>query len=782
MMRTRFPRAMAIILALVMAVGLLPMGVLADDPAAPATQYTVTFNANGGDGTVPAAQTADIGSSITLPEGSGITAPTDKTFVGWSANRNVNKLDGNKEYRSVIYAPGDEYNATRDTTLYAIWVSTEATDATFFIRLDGAIPHEPGQHRDGDNWSKGVTITGAIKAGMDYFYADTTKRTGEGAQSGVESRLTALPTDDEIVADCKTAKIPITYDPETQYILWYVIKNERIWHVDGVLLDKAKVNLLYDPNAPEGTYSDLPDGEQVALDPKTTTGTATVSDGVPKRAGYAFTGWNTAADGSGKAYAPSTKDTTDSPITITGDTTLYAQWAKISNVTYKITDDAKYGAPGGSAVPDAATAPSGTVQTVAPVPTTAWKTSDGTESGVPGTWTFSGWSTTDATVKDGTFTMPDNDVVLTGSWTFTADTYTVTYAVTGDAKYGVPEDSKTPSTVTGIPYGGNAEVAAVPTTAWKTSNGTKTGVPGTWTFSGWGPAAAGQTIGNITANMTETGSWTFKRAAVIIIPPDKDNGGDTPTPTPTPTPTATPTPTPSATPTPTTTPTVPKDLNSVDHILYIVGYPDGSVRPNGNITRAEVTSAFYRLLTAQRRDAIFTSANSYTDVSASRWFNKAVSSMTNGKYVTGYPDGSFGGNRPITRAEFVAIAARFMAAQSGNVSFTDVSADNWAYQYISTAVSYGWVNGYPDGAFRPDQPITRAEAMTIINRMLNRGVDASGVLPGIIVWPDNPKDAWYYFEVVEATNHHAYTGARPSETWTSLQINYFYDIVKYENP
>jgi hypothetical protein len=197
-------------------------------------------------------------------------------------------------------------------------------------------------------------------------------------------------------------------------------------------------------------------------------------------------------------------------------------------VTYKITDDAKYGAPGGSAVPDAATAPSGTVQTVAPVPTTAWKTSDGTESGVPGTWTFSGWSTTDATVKDGTFTMPDNDVVLTGSWTFTADTYTVTYAVTGDAKYGVPEDSKTPSTVTGIPYGGNAEVAAVPTTAWKTSNGTKTGVPGTWTFSGWGPAAAGQTIGNITANMTETGSWTFKRAAVIIIPPDKDNGGDTP--------------------------------------------------------------------------------------------------------------------------------------------------------------------------------------------------------------------------------------------------------------
>jgi uncharacterized repeat protein (TIGR02543 family) len=771
MMRTRFPRAMAIILAFVMAVGLLPMGVLAADPAAPAT-YTVTFDANGGDGTVPDPQTADIGSSITLPAGSGITAPTGMTFVGWSANAQANGNGQYKNSNSVIYAADETYQASVNTKLYAIWASAYTTTAKFFIRLDGVIPHEPGQHRD-SNWTAGVEISGAIKAGMAYFYADTTKRTAPD-KSGVESRLTELPTDNQIQAQC-------SYDPATQYILWYVIKHETggIWHVDGVLLDKAKANLLYAPNAPEGTYSSLPDGEQVALDQNTGEGTTAVSDVVPTRGGYAFTGWNTKADGSGTAYAPSTTTVEDeitnpTPITITGDTTLYAQWANISNVTYKITNDAA-STPGGSAVPAAATAPSGTVQTVAGVPTTTWTTSDGTESGVPGTWTFSGWSTTDATVnKDGTFTMPDNDVVLTGSWTFTADTYTVTYAVTGDAKYGVPEDSKTPSTVTGIPYGGNAEVAAVPTTAWKTSNGTKTGVPGTWTFSGWGPAAAGQTIGNITANMTETGSWTFKRAAVIIIPPDKDNGGDNPTPTPTPTP--------SATPTPTTTPTVPKDLNSVDHILYIVGYPDGSVRPNGNITRAEVTSAFYRLLTAQRRDAIFTSANSYTDVSASRWFNKAVSSMTNGKYVTGYPDGSFGGNRPITRAEFVAIAARFMAAQSGNVSFTDVSADNWAYQYISTAVSYGWVNGYPDGAFRPNQPITRAEAMTIINRMLNRGVDAGGVLPGIIVWPDNPKDAWYYFEVVEATNHHAYTGARPSETWTSLQINYFYDIVKYENP
>jgi hypothetical protein len=270
------------------------------------------------------------------------------------------------------------------------------------------------------------------------------------------------------------------------------------------------------------------------------------------------------------------------------------------------------------------------------------------------------------------------------------------------------------------------------------------------------------------------------RSNPIVIPSDNPQ----PSAEPSPTPSTTPSPEPTDIPEPSTPlADLPEDLNSTDHITYIAGYPDGTVRPNGQITRAEVATAFYRLLTAARRDAVFTATPAYSDMNASQWFNKAVSSMANGKYVTGYPNGTFGGNKSITRAEFVAIAARFMNAKAGTVTFTDVPSSNWAYQYISTAVAYGWINGYPDGSFKPNQPITRAEAMKIINTMLARGVDAAGLMAGAKLWPDNANTAmWYYYEVEEATNNHLYTGTRPSETWTSLTTSYIYDMAKYERP
>ena len=229
-------------------------------------------------------------------------------------------------------------------------------------------------------------------------------------------------------------------------------------------------------------------------------------------------------------------------------------------------------------------------------------------------------------------------------------------------------------------------------------------------------------------------------------------------------------------------PDVPLALDSTDHFVYIVGYPDGTVRPTGNITRAEVTTAFYRLLTEDTRAGIFTATPAFSDLKTSQWFNKAVDSMANGKYVSGYPDGTFGGNKAITRAEFVAIAARFMDAKEGDVKFSDVSANSWAYKYIATAVSYGWISGYPDGTFKPNQPITRAEAMSIINRMLNRSVDAKGLMEGFKAWPDNAASAWYYFDVLEATNDHEYKDDTRPETWTSLTSTHTYDIAKYEKP
>ena len=227
---------------------------------------------------------------------------------------------------------------------------------------------------------------------------------------------------------------------------------------------------------------------------------------------------------------------------------------------------------------------------------------------------------------------------------------------------------------------------------------------------------------------------------------------------------------------------LPSDLNTTDHFQYIYGYGDGTFRPRGNITRAEVTTIFYRLLLADKRDEIFTTTNSFSDVTPDLWYNKAASSMANGGYTTGYSDGTFRGSKAITRAEFVAIAARFVGVAAGDVSFSDVSEGFWAYDYISTAVANGWIQGYSDGTFRPNQKITRAEAITIINRMLDRGVDKAGLLTGIHEWPDCSAAMGCYYEVAEATNSHLYTGSRPSETWTSLKIDYQYDLVKYERP
>ena len=224
-------------------------------------------------------------------------------------------------------------------------------------------------------------------------------------------------------------------------------------------------------------------------------------------------------------------------------------------------------------------------------------------------------------------------------------------------------------------------------------------------------------------------------------------------------------------------------LNSDLHFGYLKGYTDGDVHPDREITRAEITTIMYRLLTAEERDRVFTADNDFNDVTKDLWYNKAVSSMANGDYVDGYPDGSFGGSRSITRAEFVAIVARMIKPAAGETDFPDVNESPWASDYIAAATGAGWIEGYEDGSFRPDQTITRAEAVTIINRILDRGVDASSELGDYYNPSDNADaSAWYYYEIIEACNDHERTGSRPSETWTSNSIEYNYDIDKYERP
>ncbi len=223
-------------------------------------------------------------------------------------------------------------------------------------------------------------------------------------------------------------------------------------------------------------------------------------------------------------------------------------------------------------------------------------------------------------------------------------------------------------------------------------------------------------------------------------------------------------------------------LDSSNHFAYVIGYPveetgRNEVRPENNISREEITTIFYRLLKPEERDRLFTTENNFTDVSKDRWSNKAISTMANGKYIIGYEDGTFNPEGFITRAEFVTIAARFYNVDEStfigsSATFPDISS-HWAENYIKYALGANWIQGYEDHTFRPDAYITRAEVMRIINNMLNRHVNEEGLCEDVKRWDDNPADAWYYYDVIEATNSHDYerAGGATAETWTKVTEN-----------
>ncbi len=217
---------------------------------------------------------------------------------------------------------------------------------------------------------------------------------------------------------------------------------------------------------------------------------------------------------------------------------------------------------------------------------------------------------------------------------------------------------------------------------------------------------------------------------------------------------------------------VPTGLNGDDHYAYIVGYPDKTVRPQNGITRAEVATIFFRLLTDETRNANSTKSNSYSDVAAGAWYNHAVSTLSAMGIVKGDSDGKFNPNASITRAEFAAIAARFDGnANTSAASFSDI-ANHWAKDEISAAANNGWITGYTDGTFRPNNRITRAEAMALVNRVLKRLPETDEDLHAdMIKWSDNSDASqWYYLDVQEATHSHYYqTKENQFEKWTELR-------------
>ena len=215
---------------------------------------------------------------------------------------------------------------------------------------------------------------------------------------------------------------------------------------------------------------------------------------------------------------------------------------------------------------------------------------------------------------------------------------------------------------------------------------------------------------------------------------------------------------------------VPDWLNGKDHFAYVVGYMDGTVRPLNNISRAEVATIFFRLLNEDIREENLTSVSTFADVNDGMWCNMAISTMAKLGVVKGRTAEHFDPNAPITRAEFAAICARFdTSKRDGDSNFTDISG-HWAEAEIERAASLGWIMGYTDGTFRPENYITRAEAMTMINRVLNRlPEDEDDLLDGMNVWPDNKPGDWYYLAVQEATNSHDFTRKGDvHEHWTKL--------------
>ena len=319
--------------------------------------------------------------------------------------------------------------------------------------------------------------------------------------------------------------------------------------------------------------------------------------------------------------------------------------------------------------------------------------------------------------------MPDSDVTV--DVTYTAKDYTVTHESNGGST--VPSQT--------VKYNETANKPADPT---------KSG----YTFAGWYTEEkltnkydfATPVTGNITLYAKWTRNYTPRpyTPPTVVIPDDDALG-----------------------------------LNTTDHFAYIVGYGNGEVRPQNNITRAEVATIFFRLLTDDVRDENLTKTNRYSDVAATSWYNTAVSTLSSMGIITGYPDGTFRPNAAITRAEFAAIAARFdNDGDKTAAKFSDI-ATHWAKDEISIAYNNGWITGYPDGTFGPQRDITRAATMTLVNRVLNRQPETEDdLLPNMTVWTGNanPK-AWYYLAVQEATNSHYYKFKTNSkyEKWTELR-------------
>ena len=530
------------------------------------------------------------------------------------------------------------------------------------------------------------------------------------------------------------------------------------------------------------TYTDGVVSEEVFADKVSynlRSGEATPAFGAaPEREGYEFTGWN-----------PRVADT------ISGseyNIVYTAQWEKCeAPTTYTVSYSVSGDVPADYTAPANASVAHGADYTVAAVPALQ----EGTKDGVSGTYSFDGWY--DGQNKVTALTNVTESKTLTGYWTFTKTELTpiTVYLGSDEGEYqwvmknltgSLPKNFKETFTVTLTPAFEVIEVNLDAPVAYAVNETAEVlpHITGTVTMTDNGKAAFDfdepltfNTVGEYKFTVKEEAGDTKRMkydgkeyTLIVSVTEDHTKGLVAAAEPVTVTNQYT-------NPTPYNPPVAPK-LNKADHYAYVVGYPDGTVQPQGAITRAEVATIFFRLLSDETRDLYWTKDNGYTDVKAGDWFNNAVSTLSNAGIINGYPDGTFRPNAPITRAEMAKVIAMFAELNKDSEGFKDI-AGHWAEAYIKLAAGNGWIAGYPDGTFRPDQYITRAETMTMINRVLERVPSTEKHLLAyevMLTFPDNQPGDWYYIAVQEATNSHTYeryaTEKNGDEQWIKLIDNY----------
>ena len=558
----------------------------------------------------------------------------------------------------------------------------------------------------------------ANRGSVDVRQGSFSERNGTLSGNTVKSEATAKPGYHFTGWTCETSghttSTDTLYEVTADQVqeLFTKNQNQRVFRFTAQF-EPNSFTVRYNANGGEGTMADqhfqYAGTENVYLNPN-----AFVCPG------YRFLGWSETEDGTGTSYADKAKFL-GVPADNGAIVNLYAQWQKYSSVTIRYT-----------AVPndlgtvtlnkENLTASAATQETGSPDP--ALKEIVGATAAAAQGSVFEGWydqhGTRLSTERRYEPTQV-NDLYEGGSYVahFHAQQYTLRFNANG----------------------GEGTMGDLTYTHGQAQSLTKCGFTRSgYAFLGWATAADGDVAYHDQQSLSITQDTTLY--AVWKQQPNQggsgghhNSGGTQEKPDETP----------------------PTTLNDTDHYAYIVGYEDGTIRPNGHITRAEAATVFFRLLTDKARDANLTDRSPYPDVSAGDWYNKAIATLSRMGILSGYEDGSFRPNATVTRAEFAAMAARFdTEAKPVDTPFTDLTGC-WAADEIAKAYGKGWVNGYGDNTFRPNGPITRAEAVTLINRVLRRLPETDkDLLPDERTWPDNPETFWGYLALQEASNSHLY--------------------------